>query len=139
MILLTDVTMYTNTLHLTHCPLHPATICVSQAGDVVGYSVKMDNKSSHRTRLLFCTTGILMRRLSSEPLLESISHVVLDEVRYMCVYEVRFILLCRAVQFCAAWAVAFKLCPLKGLPATPVACKAPNAPYACQLEGANAL
>jgi hypothetical protein len=41
----------------------------------------MDNKTSRRTRLLFCTTGILMRRLSSEPLLESISHIVLDEVR----------------------------------------------------------
>jgi len=47
----------------------------------VGYSVRLDSKTSPRTRLLFCTTGILLRRLLSEPALDSISHVVLDEAR----------------------------------------------------------
>ena len=33
-----------------------------------------------RTRLHFCTMGILLRRLLSDPLLSQITHVVLDEV-----------------------------------------------------------
>ncbi len=28
-------------------------------GDVVGYSVRLDSRTSRRTRLLFCTTGAL--------------------------------------------------------------------------------
>lgn len=32
------------------------------------------------TRLLFCTTGILLRRLSGDPQLASVSHVIVDEV-----------------------------------------------------------
>lgn len=70
--------------------LSKPTPCVRpQVGDVVGYSVKMDSATSRRTRLLFCTTGILMRRLASEPLLGSVSHVVLDEVRGCPCYVVR--------------------------------------------------
>lgn len=40
----------------------------------------MENKISSATRLTFCTTGILLRRLQSDPLLESVSHIVVDEV-----------------------------------------------------------
>jgi ATP-dependent RNA helicase DHX57 len=47
---------------------------------VVGYSVRLDSKTSQRTRLLFCTTGVLLRRLLSEPDLGSVSHIVIDEV-----------------------------------------------------------
>jgi ATP-dependent RNA helicase DHX57 len=37
-------------------------------GDVVGYSVRLDSKRSHRTRLLFCTTGEpLPRRAAPQP------------------------------------------------------------------------
>ncbi|KAL4527192.1 hypothetical protein Ndes2526B_g09099 [Nannochloris sp. 'desiccata'] len=49
-------------------------------GQTVGYSVRLDSKQSKRTRLLFCTTGILLRRLLSDPTLAGTSHVVLDEV-----------------------------------------------------------
>jgi HrpA-like RNA helicase len=47
---------------------------------------------SSSTRLLFCTTGILLRRLESEPHLSSVSHIIVDEVherseeRCICVY-----------------------------------------------------
>lgn len=51
-----------------------------KCGDVVGYSVRLESKQSARTRLLFCTTGILLRRLLSDPLLENTTHVILDEV-----------------------------------------------------------
>jgi HrpA-like RNA helicase len=53
-----------------------ATCC----GSIVGYSVRLDKKMSRETRLLFCTTGILLRRLVAEPELTNVSHVIIDEV-----------------------------------------------------------
>lgn len=38
-------------------------------GDGVGYNVRLESASSSDTRLLFCTTGVLLRRLTSDPLL----------------------------------------------------------------------
>ena len=35
-------------------------------GDVVGYHIRMQSKVSDKTRLLFCTTGVLLRRLLHE-------------------------------------------------------------------------
>ena len=51
-----------------------------RCGDVVGYAVRLEARRSERTRLLFCTTGILLRRLLNDPELDDVSHVVLDEV-----------------------------------------------------------
>jgi hypothetical protein len=49
-------------------------------GDVVGYSIRGDSRVSSATCLRYCTTGVLIRRLMSDPLLEGVTHVVLDEV-----------------------------------------------------------
>ena len=46
----------------------------------MGYQVRLESKRTESTRLLFCTTGIALRMLLSEPPLEGISHVVVDEV-----------------------------------------------------------
>ncbi len=51
-----------------------------RVGQSVGYAVRLDKQSSSNTRLLFCTTGVLLRRLTADPLLTGVSHVVLDEV-----------------------------------------------------------
>lgn len=51
-----------------------------QIGQLVGYSIRLENKLSKKTRLLYCTTGILLRRLQSDPYIGNISHVVVDEV-----------------------------------------------------------
>ena len=51
-----------------------------RVGDTVGYSIRLESKQSRDTRLLFCTTGILLRRLQSDPDLEGVSHVIVDEV-----------------------------------------------------------
>ena len=48
-------------------------------GGSVGYSVRLDSKQSVRTRLLFCTTGVLLRKLQGNPSLQGITHVILDE------------------------------------------------------------
>ncbi|XP_063228702.1 putative ATP-dependent RNA helicase DHX57 isoform X2 [Bacillus rossius redtenbacheri] len=49
-------------------------------GDTVGYQIRLESKMSSATRLLFCTTGILLRRLESDPGLANVSHVIVDEV-----------------------------------------------------------
>ncbi|KAF6254303.1 P-loop containing nucleoside triphosphate hydrolase protein [Scenedesmus sp. NREL 46B-D3] len=49
-------------------------------GDVVGYSIHGDRRTGRLTRLTFCTTGILIRRLMVDPALSNVSHVIIDEV-----------------------------------------------------------
>eukprot|EP00927_Polykrikos_kofoidii_P020976 TRINITY_DN20004_c0_g1_i2.p1 TRINITY_DN20004_c0_g1~~TRINITY_DN20004_c0_g1_i2.p1 ORF type:complete len:1147 (+),score=159.47 TRINITY_DN20004_c0_g1_i2:56-3496(+) len=49
-------------------------------GNSVGYAVHLENKASRHTHLLFCTTGMLLRRLEHDPDLEGTTHVVVDEV-----------------------------------------------------------
>lgn len=49
-------------------------------GSLVGYQIRMESRAGPSTRLLFCTTGILLRRLQSDPTLSKFSHLVLDEI-----------------------------------------------------------
>jgi len=49
-------------------------------GATIGYSVKNESKARHNTHLLFCTTGILLRRLENDGDLAGTTHVVVDEV-----------------------------------------------------------
>jgi ATP-dependent helicase HrpB len=48
-------------------------------GREVGYQVRFDSRVSADTRLVVATEGILLRRLQSDPLLENVSVVLLDE------------------------------------------------------------
>nr|CAD7426187.1 unnamed protein product [Timema monikensis] len=50
-------------------------------GDVVGYQVRLQASLPHPDggALFFCTTGILLRRLQSNPGLQGLSHVIVDE------------------------------------------------------------
>lgn len=43
-----------------------------EIADIVGYQIRMDAKKSANTRLLFCTTGVLLRRLLSDRLLSGV-------------------------------------------------------------------
>lgn len=49
-------------------------------GETVGYSIRLEAKRSESTQILFMTTGVLLRRLQSDPLLKNVSHVIVDEV-----------------------------------------------------------
>ena len=51
-----------------------------RVGDVVGYRVRGESRVSDRTRLVFVTTGVLLRRLAADPELEGVTHVFVDEV-----------------------------------------------------------
>lgn len=43
-----------------------------QIADIVGYQIRMDAKKSANTRLLFCTTGVLLRRLLTDRALSGV-------------------------------------------------------------------
>lgn len=49
-------------------------------GNTVGYQIRLESKVSSNTRLTFCTTGILLRRLEGEPTLSNVTHIIVDEV-----------------------------------------------------------
>jgi ATP-dependent helicase HrpB len=49
-------------------------------GQTVGYQVRLERKRSAATRILVVTTGILLRRMVSDPFLEGVGAIVLDEV-----------------------------------------------------------
>lgn len=50
-----------------------------ELGKEIGYQVRQEGRHSRETRILFCTEGILLRRLQDDPLLEGIGVVVFDE------------------------------------------------------------
>ncbi|KAL6077824.1 ATP-dependent RNA helicase [Balamuthia mandrillaris] len=52
-------------------------------GQTVGYQIRLESVRSQDTRLTFCTTGILLRRLSGgerSASLSDVSHIIVDEV-----------------------------------------------------------
>lgn len=53
---------------------------LQRVGSTVGYSIRLEKKMSQETHLLFCTTGILLRRLTSDRDLADVTHVIVDEV-----------------------------------------------------------
>lgn len=46
----------------------------------VGYKVRLEGMKGRDTRLLFCTTGILLRRLLVDRNLKGVTHVIVDEI-----------------------------------------------------------
>lgn len=48
-------------------------------GGKVGFRVRHESKASSSTRVLVVTTGVLVRRLQSDPSLEGVSAVIFDE------------------------------------------------------------
>ncbi|KAF6137404.1 hypothetical protein GIB67_036441 [Kingdonia uniflora] len=49
-------------------------------GESVGYKVRLEGIRGKDTRLLFCTTGILLRRLLVDRNLKGVTHVIVDEI-----------------------------------------------------------
>lgn len=46
----------------------------------MGYKVRLEGMKGRDTRLLFCTTGILLRRLLVDRSLKGVTHVIVDEI-----------------------------------------------------------
>lgn len=51
-----------------------------KVGEMVGYSIKGVSIQSADTKLLFCTTGVLLRMVQGDPTLSHVSHIIIDEV-----------------------------------------------------------
>ncbi|KAK9668827.1 hypothetical protein RND81_13G089500 [Saponaria officinalis] len=51
-----------------------------ELGESVGYKVRLEGMKGRDTRLLFCTTGILLRRLLVDRELRGVTHVIVDEI-----------------------------------------------------------
>jgi ATP-dependent RNA helicase TDRD9 len=49
-------------------------------GTLVGYQIGLNNKTSHDTRLTFCTTGVLLQKFINRKNMNDYTHVILDEV-----------------------------------------------------------
>ncbi|CAI0402208.1 unnamed protein product [Linum tenue] len=49
-------------------------------GGSVGYQIRLESKRSALTRLLFCTTGVLLRQLVQDPNLTGVTHLLVDEI-----------------------------------------------------------
>ncbi|KAK0922223.1 hypothetical protein LTR91_004897 [Friedmanniomyces endolithicus] len=53
---------------------------VGTSRSLVGYAVRLESHTSHTTRLVYATTGIVLRMLESADGLSDITHLVIDEV-----------------------------------------------------------
>ncbi|CAD7923399.1 unnamed protein product [Amoebophrya sp. A120] len=51
-----------------------------QSKNDVGYHVPLEKRARQQTRLTFCTTAMLRRRLFTDPELRGITHIVFDEI-----------------------------------------------------------
>ncbi|KAL0430195.1 UNVERIFIED_CONTAM: DExH-box ATP-dependent RNA helicase DExH5, mitochondrial [Sesamum radiatum] len=49
-------------------------------GETVGYKVRLEGMKGRDTHLLFCTTGILLRRLLIDRNLKGVTHIIVDEI-----------------------------------------------------------
>eukprot|EP00928_Gymnodinium_smaydae_P039467 TRINITY_DN26960_c0_g1_i1.p1 TRINITY_DN26960_c0_g1~~TRINITY_DN26960_c0_g1_i1.p1 ORF type:complete len:1213 (-),score=240.06 TRINITY_DN26960_c0_g1_i1:341-3829(-) len=51
----------------------------TRIGDLAGYSIRLESKRSSRTKILVCTTGVLLRRLECDLMLHGVTHIIVDE------------------------------------------------------------
>jgi len=50
----------------------------------VGYAIRGESRQTKNTKILFCTTGVVLRRLSVGDGLKDATHIVVDEVCNFC-------------------------------------------------------
>jgi hypothetical protein len=55
---------------------------LQRCGQGVGYQIRLKSKCSRDTRILFCTTGILLRKMQDKEFLSKVSHIIIDEVSF---------------------------------------------------------
>jgi ATP-dependent RNA helicase DHX57 len=72
---------------------------ISPGQDSVGYVVRGDSAICDRTRILFCTTGVLLRQLQNEAALDCITHIVVDEVNKLGVDSKYFVICYEMISF----------------------------------------
>jgi len=53
---------------------------VGQVGSLVGYNIRLESKTSTTSRLIYATTGVVLRMLENGTNLGDITHLILDEI-----------------------------------------------------------
>lgn len=53
---------------------------LNEYGSEIGYQIRFDKSKTSHTKILFLTEGLLLRKVSTDPMLSSYSVVILDEV-----------------------------------------------------------
>ena len=53
---------------------------IGTSRSLVGFAVRLDSRQNEATRLVYATTGIVMRMLESSRNLDEVTHLILDEV-----------------------------------------------------------
>ena len=66
-------------------------------GQRVGYTIRLESRRSRDTRILFCTTGVVLRLLQENPTLSGVSHIFIDEVHERAVDSDFLLLLVRRI------------------------------------------
>lgn len=69
-----------------------------RVGDEIGYQVRFEDKTSAKTRLAVLTEGLLTRRLQSDPTLEGVGAVILDEFHERSIHADLSIALLKEIQ-----------------------------------------
>ncbi|XP_026423620.1 DExH-box ATP-dependent RNA helicase DExH3-like [Papaver somniferum] len=64
-------------------------------GEIVGYKVCLEGQRGRDTRLLFCTIGILLRRLLHDKSLKGVTHVIVDKIHEHGMNEDFFLIILR--------------------------------------------
>jgi len=53
---------------------------IEYIGNTIGYHIHLESRLSSRTRVIFCTLGILLQKLVANSALSDVTHVIVDEV-----------------------------------------------------------
>ncbi|KAK9814740.1 hypothetical protein WJX72_010718 [[Myrmecia] bisecta] len=51
-----------------------------QVGDNVGYTIRLESKGGPHCSLIFCTNGVLLRKLTQGEGVQDVTHIVVDEI-----------------------------------------------------------
>ncbi|CAL2029636.1 unnamed protein product [Caenorhabditis brenneri] len=49
-------------------------------GGTVGYQIRLESRKSDNTLLTYCTTGVLLRMLTTDPVASGLTHIIMDEI-----------------------------------------------------------
>lgn len=69
-----------------------------RVGEEVGYQIRFDNKTSKNTKIRIVTEGILVRQLQSNPFLDGVGAVILDEFHERSIHSDLVIAMLREIR-----------------------------------------
>ena len=74
----------------------------------MGYSIRFEDCTSAKTRIKYCTDGMLLREALADPLLRRYNIIVLDEAHERTLQTDILFGLLKAVQACPRWSAIMR-------------------------------